>query len=93
MPAPLSRLVGLRIGDVVKHRPSGEEWLVARVYDNGDIIAAGWPCTYGCASDIEIVEQCSDEAHLAMVGRLMRMSPNDPRHIQRPNVKDQGADK
>lgn len=80
----------MRIGDIVSHKPSGEQWLVAKVCENGDIIAAGWPCTYGRAADCELIEACGDIQHADLIRRLRNLSPEDPRHI-RPNPTDHGA--
>jgi hypothetical protein len=71
----------VKIGDTVLHKPSGEQWVVARIYSNGDIIPAGWPCSLGRAEDIELVEECSEEAHDYLREKLTHLPPSDPRHI------------
>ena len=72
----------MRIGDIILHKPSGEHWVVARVCEDGDIIAAGWPCTYGNAWDVELLEACNDMRHAAMKRDLRGLPPDDPRHIR-----------
>lgn len=53
----------MRCGDHVKHRPSGETWVVA--YVEGDYLAwCGWPDGEAKVSDCELVYKCSDAEHL-----------------------------
>ncbi len=55
-----------RCGDVVRHIPSGEEWLVA--WAEGDRLAwAGWPDGTAALSDCEVIQRVSDEGHRAAV--------------------------
>ncbi len=50
----------VRCGDVVKHRPTGEEWVVA--WSDGEYLAwAGWPDGRARLSDCDIVMRVSDE--------------------------------
>ncbi len=43
-------------GDIVKHRPTGETWIVVRVV--GDYVEpAGWPTSQGRISDCTMVKQ------------------------------------
>ena len=52
----------MRSGDVVRHRPSGEKWVVA--YVEGDWLAwCGWPPGEAKVSDCDLLEACSDEEH------------------------------
>lgn len=55
-----------RIGDTVKHRPSGETWLVAAV-DGDSLYPAGWPESCARTADCELVEAASDEDHVRAV--------------------------
>ena len=53
-----------RAGDVVKHLPTGEEWILASVSPTGmDVSPAGWPESLAPASDCELVEAATDEQH------------------------------
>jgi hypothetical protein len=55
-----------RAGDVVRHRPSGEEWTLA--YGHGDFVSAcGWPEGEAYARDCDLVKAASDEEHEAML--------------------------
>ena len=69
-----------RCGDTVRHRPSGEEWLVAYADPAHDALAwAGWPDGRARLSDCEIVARCSDEAHRAHVASWLRLTDSDSR--------------
>lgn len=71
-----------RTGDVVRHIPSGEEWLeewlVADV-TNTHIGCAGWPHTLAPFADVELVEAATDVYHLELLQRMADMSSPDPR--------------
>lgn len=57
-----------RAGDVVRHRPTDEEWVVASVSPNGDQLSpAGWPGGYVPVSDCELVNQATDQQHVDML--------------------------
>jgi hypothetical protein len=71
----------MRVGDIIRHKPSGEKWLVAKVCENGGIIAAGWPCTYAETSDCELIEVCEDIQHADMLRRLASLPHDDPRWV------------
>jgi hypothetical protein len=54
----------VRAGDVVKHGPTGETWLVA--YVQGDHMAwSGWPEGEALTSDCTLIEACDDAEHEA----------------------------
>jgi len=82
----------MRAGDVVKHEPSGEEWLLGRVY-NGFVYPCGWPPCRAEAKDCTLVHECTDEDHAKMVAKWAikrglehgdeRQGPND---FYRPNT-------
>lgn len=58
----------IRCGDVVRHRPTGEEWLVAYAdYESGDIAWAGWPPGTAQISDCDLVRPCDDASHIKSV--------------------------
>ena len=53
-------------GDVVRHRPSGEEWLVA--YVDGDRLAwCGWPPGDAPLLDFELVRKATEKEYWATV--------------------------
>jgi hypothetical protein len=55
-----------RCGDHVRHRPTGERWLVA--WAEGDELApAGWPTSMARLADCEVIHRCSDMEHAAAV--------------------------
>lgn len=55
-----------RCGDIVRHKPTGETWVVAWDSD-GTIAPAGWPDCRGLTSDCEMVRAASDEEHVKSV--------------------------
>lgn len=56
----------MRCGDVVKHNPTGEEWIVA--YVDGDRLAwCGWPPGEALTSDCTLVRAATDEQHLDLL--------------------------
>ncbi|CAH1661871.1 hypothetical protein CHELA1G11_11999 [Hyphomicrobiales bacterium] len=53
-----------RCGDIVRHLPSGEEWLLAYAdYDTGYLSAAGWPDSEAKISDCDLVRAVDDDEH------------------------------
>jgi len=70
---------GVRCGDTVFHRPTGETWLVA--YVDGERLAwAGWPEGYAHVGDCLLVEKASDAEHRAAVDEWLRPGvPSDHR--------------
>ena len=55
-----------RCGDVVLHRPTGEQWVVA--YVNGGRLAwCGWPQGEAALSDCELVKACDDIEHIKLL--------------------------
>lgn len=68
-----------RSGDVVRHKPSGETWVLAVVEpENGRAWPAGWPCSSTPLVALEMVEAASGEASLKMLREVAAME-NDPR--------------
>lgn len=74
-----------RTGDVIRHIPSGEEWLVADVTST-HIGCAGWPHTLAPFGDVELVEAATDAYHLEMLQRMADMSSPDPRRSYAQDV-------
>lgn len=70
----------IKIGDAVKHHPSGEEWIVGRV-DPLHVYPLGWPCCRADITDCELLESCSEKEHHAWVEKLKELPAEDPRHI------------
>ncbi len=47
-------------GAVVRHRPSGEEWVVAIADPSSDLlVACGWPGAIERLCDCDLIEECS----------------------------------
>lgn len=66
----------MRANDVVRHRPTGECWVVASVTDDGHFFACGWPETRARVADADLVKASSDAAHAA----FLRSFNFDARH-------------
>ncbi len=48
----------IEAGDIVFHRPSGEEWVVLGVKENrNELVWMGWPKGYAKLSDCELIEK------------------------------------
>jgi hypothetical protein len=62
----------------VRHRPTGEIWVVAAVHAN-ELAWAGWPPGVAAKSDCELLERCDDERHTDMVRRCMALEGGDDR--------------
>ena len=56
-----------RAGDVVKHGPSGETWVLACDEFSGSVWPCGWPETRANASDCELVTPADDGERLDML--------------------------
>jgi hypothetical protein len=69
---PMTRTAApFRIGDHVRHGPTGETWIVAAV-DGADLWPAGWPESCARVADCELAEACDDERHAFFVGVVRR---------------------
>lgn len=53
-----------RAGDVVKHEPSGEEWLLATDEGNGLVWTQGWPESLEEVDELSLVEAATDDERL-----------------------------
>lgn len=74
-----------RTGDVIRHIPSGEEWVVADVTST-HIGCCGWPHTMAPFADVELVEAATDKGHLRLLRELADMSSPDPRRSYAQDV-------
>ena len=77
--------VTYRTGDVIRHIPSGEEWLVATA-DARHVSPCGWPYGLARLDEVELVEAATDEAHLKLLQELANMSVPDPRRSYAQDV-------
>ena len=58
-------------GDIVLHRPTGENWVVARV-DGNKLAWLGWPPGWGDLADCVLVKKASNgerHSHLASLAK------------------------
>lgn len=56
-----------RAGDTVRHRPTGETWVLACDQRGADVLPAGWPETLARADDCELLEAANDDERIAML--------------------------
>lgn len=57
-------------GDVVRHEPTGEDWVVAQV--QGDKLSwFGWPPGWAALSDCTLVRKASEEDRLRHLDELL----------------------
>lgn len=69
----------IEIGDHVRHEPSGEEWVVARIA--GDLLFwCGWPTGCTKLSECTLIEKASPASRAALIDELKRLPPSDSRH-------------
>lgn len=61
-----------RAGDAVRHRPTGETWLLACDEERGEVVASGWPETIARAVDCERVRVATDEQRLERLREVAR---------------------
>ena len=66
--APLGAASGypLLAGDVVWHRPSGEEWMLACDEESGEVMPCGWPLCIAKASDCELRGRIAGDRELTL---------------------------
>lgn len=58
----------MRAGDVVKHGPTGETWVLAYAdHERGEVSACGWPESIARIGDCELITAASDAEHEAML--------------------------
>jgi hypothetical protein len=70
----------IEVADIVKHRPTGEEWVVARVTDTS-IYPAGWPPCCAELKDCELIEKGTAEQREKMVESCKKLPSSDSRKI------------
>ena len=81
----------MRTGDVVRHTPTDETWVVAFCED-GRVAPMGWPMCLAKESDCVLMEAASDTTHRIMLEELAAMSKSSDmrcryarRVLQTPN--------
>lgn len=63
----------MRAGDIVRHKPSDEEWVVA--YQDGEYMAwCGWPEGEARVSDCEVTKEATEAEHREWLQRLAKSS-------------------
>lgn len=61
----------MRTADIVHHKPSGEDWVVAWAdHESGDMAPCGWPTCQAKIADCTVTREASDADSAALVERL-----------------------
>lgn len=68
-----------RAGDVVKHHPTGETWILGTDECYGEVFPLGWPETSAKAKDCELVEAASEESRLSQLQQCAELPSSDIR--------------
>ena len=69
------------IADRVHHTPSGEDWVIAKVYDKF-VMPAGWPESTALASDCTLIRKATAYEREFMIAACRRLPERDSRHIK-----------
>lgn len=68
----------IRTGDIVHHRPSDEEWVVAWAdHQSGYMAPCGWPTCQAKIEDCAIIEAVDDATSDKLVDELSRSGRTD----------------
>lgn len=68
----------MRTGDIVHHKPSGEDWVVAWAdHESGYMAPCGWPTCEALISDCEIKTPATDDQCRELAGVLSRSGRTD----------------
>lgn len=62
----------MRTGDAVRHKPTGETWLVAWC-ENGQLCACGWPETIAKEADFVRIREATDEESEALLREMAHL--------------------
>jgi len=71
----------INTGDVVRHIPTGEKWVVAFVKD-GDLSWCGWPEGWAKISDCILIKKATTDERLKLLKEMSEM-PTDYDHRAR----------
>ena len=87
----------LRAADIVRHDPSGEDWVLAVDEENGRVQPCRWPPTIADAKDCTLSTPATDEQRLVMLADWTDEHERDlrthtaRRQISSANSQEQGA--
>lgn len=74
-------MMKIKAGDVVYHRPTGEEWLAVTDEERGTFFAGGWPETLAYASDCDIITVATEEENLRWLKECSEGSGSSMREL------------
>jgi hypothetical protein len=83
--------VAIDTGDVVRHEPTGERWIVAYVLD-GRLAWLGWPPGEAAASDCTLVTKATPEARASYLRALADMRDASDRRCRYARQRLAGSD-
>ena len=66
----------IETADIVRHAPTGEEWLVAYV-ENGKLCACGWPESLADLSDCTLVKKATEQEKQQLIQQLAAMGGHE----------------
>lgn len=92
------KTVTVKPGDVVRHLPSGEEWIVGAVNiaRPTEFVPLGWPMSIENTAECELIYSCSEERALKTLKDCAELRDGDIRGIwarEALNGKDNGDGK
>ena len=70
----------IEIADAVRHGPTGEDWVVARVTE-AHVYPAGWPPCRADLADCTLLEKATPEQREQMLRDLRRLPHDDERRV------------
>ena len=68
----------IEIADIIFHKPSGEEWVVAKVNEQY-LWPAGWPCCRAKLKDCELRKKASEGERNLLLNALHKLPIDDER--------------
>ena len=68
-------------GDIVKHEPTGEEWVVAFAAEGRGLCPCGWPETLANIEDCTLVKRATDKERHDLLVQMSSMSIEDIRGV------------
>ena len=68
----------MRTADIVLHKPSGEEWVVAWAdHESGYMAPCGWPTCQALIQDCDLISTATDTECMDLAERLAKSGRTD----------------
>jgi len=68
----------MKTGDTVKHKPTGEIWIVAFANEN-ELVPCGWPESYAKPEDCDLVKKATDKERHKLILDMAELPTSDSR--------------